>query len=310
MADLPVADALFPRARKVAGVGVAVLGGDDRERTLVVALLEAGYRVICAGRDLSVLETVAGAETAAPGEALGPGTRVVVGPMAGIAADGTVWSREPHPGAALTPQMLGRLPRGALWFSGKISGPVEAARREMGIQFIDLAEHDVLAVLNGVPSAEGAIMMAMQESPFCLHGSQSLVLGFGRTAGPLAMMLAGLRSRVTVVARSDAARARAGAMGYEAAGFEDLPALMGGHPRFCFNTVPALVLTAEVLAAADPGMLVVDVASRPGGTDFAAAARLGIKALLAPGLPGLVAPRTAGGHLAQIILKTLKERGL
>jgi len=46
--------------------------------------------------------------------------------------------------------------------------------------------------------------------------------------------------------------------------------------------------------------VIVDLASIPGGTDFEYAQMLGIKALLAPGLPGIVAPKTAGRILAQI----------
>jgi dipicolinate synthase subunit A len=49
--------------------------------------------------------------------------------------------------------------------------------------------------------------------------------------------------------------------------------------------------------------LIIDLASKPGGTDFRYAEKRGIKALLAPGLPGIVAPKTAG----QIIAKTLSR---
>ncbi len=297
-------------ASKVEGVSVAVLGGDDRERLLITGLLAAGYRVLLAGRDVSAPESAAGAESVPPEAALR--ARAIVGPMAGIAADGRVWSRPPHPGLSLEPAVLEGLPPGVLWASGKVQWPLLAAllaREANGLHFVDLSEHDVLAVLNAVPSAEGAIMMAMQGSPFCLHRAHSIVCGFGRTAQTLAILLDGLRSRVTVVARSAAARARAQAMGYAAAGFDALGDL-AGQARFCFNTVPAPVLTAGVLHRASRDMLVIDLASKPGGTDFAAAERLGIKAILAPGLPGLRAPRTAGENLTQVILEILKERGL
>jgi dipicolinate synthase subunit A len=74
-----------------------------------------------------------------------------------------------------------------------------------------------------------------------------------------------------------------------------------------FNTVPSMVLTAEMLENVSPEAVIIDIASAPGGTDFHAANRLMIKAVLAPGLPGRVAPKTAGRILAATILGFLAE---
>ena len=70
--------------------------------------------------------------------------------------------------------------------------------------------------------------------------------------------------------------------------------------NFIFNTVPALVLTKDILAKAQKNVLIYDIASAPGGTDFAAARALGLQAALLPGLPGKVAPLTVGRQLAEI----------
>ena len=71
-----------------------------------------------------------------------------------------------------------------------------------------------------------------------------------------------------------------------------LTALAGLAPAFdtVVNTVPARVLTAPVLAALRPGSLIVDLASKPGGTDFDAARRLGHKVIHALSLPAVCAP--------------------
>jgi dipicolinate synthase subunit A len=68
-----------------------------------------------------------------------------------------------------------------------------------------------------------------------------------------------------------------------------------------FNTVPALVINREVIKTANPECLIIDLAASPGGTDFEAANQFGIKAILAPGLPGKVAPVSAGKILAEVI---------
>lgn len=74
------------------------------------------------------------------------------------------------------------------------------------------------------------------------------------------------------------------------------------------NTIPAPVLTEPVLAALRPGSLIVDLASKPGGTDFAAAQRLGCKAIHALSLPAACAPDTAGEAVARTVLTILRER--
>ena len=53
--------------------------------------------------------------------------------------------------------------------------------------------------------------------------------------------------------------------------------------------------------------LIIDLASKPGGTDFRYAEKRGIKAILTPGLPGIVAPKTAGQILANVLAELLHE---
>ena len=71
---------------------------------------------------------------------------------------------------------------------------------------------------------------------------------------------------------------------------------------------PSVLVTAAVLAALPKGCLIVDLASKPGGTDFAAARRLGHTALHALSLPTVWAPETAGEALARTVQTILQER--
>jgi dipicolinate synthase subunit A len=286
------------------GAVVSVLGGDDRERELILALVGAGYAVRVAGRRLSGAETAAGARTVELETALG--SPWVIGPLPGVDGEGQVYARPPHPGVTVSAQSLGGIPPGATWFLGRTREPLRSSILERGVKLVDLNEVEELTVLNSIPSAEGALQMAMELSPFCLHGAAALVLGYGKTGQTLAWMLRGLGSRVNVFARRPEARARAFAAGHDVESFEALAGSLA-HAEFCFNTVPAPVLTADLLANANPELTIVDLASRPGGTDFDAATARGIRARLAPGLPGIVAPRTAGLFLARVILGLLKE---
>ena len=71
----------------------------------------------------------------------------------------------------------------------------------------------------------------------------------------------------------------------------------------------SLILDREVLRHAGPGCLVIDLASRPGGVDFEAAKELGVRVIWALGLPGKVAPVTAGLAIRDTIYHILNELG-
>src|SRR5690606_15669718 len=98
-------------------------------------------------------------------------------------------------------------------------------------------ELDEVAILNSIPTAEGAIARAMAELDVTLHGSRAVVLGFGRCAATLARMLAGIGARVRVVARDRAQLARAFEMGFETGRLDELP-LWVRDAAVVFNTVP------------------------------------------------------------------------
>ncbi|MBO8128833.1 MAG: dipicolinate synthase subunit DpsA [Peptococcaceae bacterium] len=176
--------------------------------------------------------------------------------------------------------------------------------QQLNLHLIELNNMDEFAILNSIPSAEGVIQMAMESSPITIHGSTSMVLGFGRTAMTLARMLAALGSHTTVVARNPAALARAYEMGFHTLAFPSLPSHVGDY-NFIFNTVPALVLNRDILQRMNPETIIIDLASAPGGVDYEAAKQLNIKAKLAPSLPGMVAPKSAGQILASVIARLL-----
>ena len=53
--------------------------------------------------------------------------------------------------------------------------------------------------------------------------------------------------------------------------------------------------------------MIIDLASYPGGVDFAYAEKCGIKAIHALSLPGKIAPKSAGEIIESTILNILKE---
>ena len=196
---------------------------------------------------------------------------------------------------------------GALALGGRVSAQAAEIAREASVELIDYFAREELTVYNAIPTAEGCIGILLAKRIRTLWGANLLVLGFGPVGQALAVRLAALGSTVTVTARRPAQRAMAESLGLRAVPLTGLEGLL---PAFdtVVNTIPAQVLTAPALACLRPESLVVDLASKPGGTDFAAAQRLGHRAIHALSLPAVCAPETAGEAVVRTVQTILQER--
>lgn len=195
-----------------------------------------------------------------------------------------------------------------LALGGKVSAPVRAAADAAGIELVDYFARPELASLNAVPTAEGCLCLLMQLRDRTIWQSPILVLGYGRVGRAVARRLQVLGAVVTVAARSPEQRAGARCAGCRAADLTQLRRMLPGFDAVV-NTIPAPVLGREELSCLPQGALVIDLASMPGGTDFAAAKALGIRAEHALSLPARCAPQTAGELVADTVLNILEERG-
>ena len=196
---------------------------------------------------------------------------------------------------------------GALALGGKLSAQARQIAAEAGVELVDYFAREELILCNAIPTAEGCIGILLQQRTRTLWGAEVLVLGFGPVGQALAVRLSALGAGVTVCARRPEQRALAESLGLRAA---PLTALAGLAPAFdtVVNTIPAPVLGDGVLARLRSGSLIVDLASKPGGTDFAAAARRGHRAIHALSLPAACAPETAGEAVARTVQTMLQER--
>lgn len=88
---------------------------------------------------------------------------------------------------------------------------------------------------------------------------------------------------------------------------EDIQRKLGGMDVI-INTVPVRILTENRLKNVDKETLCLDLASKPGGIDFTAASKMGLKIIWALSLPGEVAPITSGEIIKDTIYNIIKER--
>ena len=139
---------------------------------------------------------------------------------------------------------------------------------------------------NGWITAEATIAEVLQQSEKSIFGQKVLITGYGCCGEKIAKLFAKLGARVIVAARRGAVRETVVKDGFEAIAFEQLEKTLVDVATV-INTVPAQVLTEDCIRRMPHESLIIDIASKPGGTDFEAAKRYGIKAKLALGLPGI-----------------------
>lgn len=280
----------------------AVVGGDLRYVYLAGALAEDGYKVIAVGFDNTDLPPcVAGCTDAAQAITL---SDAVILPMP-VSTDGKLINAPFSRLCLPLEQVYAAVKPTQLVFGGGVSTDVCEAftRREVVIQ--DYLKREELAVRNAVPTAEGAIQLALEELPVTIDGSSCLITGYGRIGKVLARLLISMGAKVTVAARKCADRAWARVQGCRAVHTDELATL----PSFdaVFNTVPTLLFDRRVLSSLDRRTLIVDLASRPGGVDFNAAADLHLKTVWALSLPGRVAPKTAADIIKTTVMNMVRE---
>jgi len=194
-----------------------------------------------------------------------------------------------------------------LLLAGKMSQGTKAVADVFGVKWVDYFMREELEILNAIPTCEGALQIAMEELPITLFGCDVVVTGFGKVAQPIVMALRALGAHVTVCARKPSARAKARSFGVNAVGFSSLKECMSSA-QLVINTVPQAVIERRELITAK-NALVIDLASKPGGVDMEAAKDLGVKVIWALGLPGKVAPVTAGNIIKETICNILGELG-
>ena len=276
---------------------VSLIGGDERSRILAAKLAAAGYPVKVAAlegteRPLLPWRKAAGRPVVLLPTPLTRDGETLFAPDAG----------EPIPLTAL----VGALRPGARLIGGALPAWFAHAAAAKGCAAHDLLAREEVARANAVLTAEGALALAIGESPRALAGSRCVVVGSGRCGRALATRLRALGAGVTLTARKRRHRLWARLHGLRPLATDKLAAAAPACD-FLFNTVPAPVVGEGVLAALPEGALTVELASGAVGVDLAAAGRLGKKALYAPGLPGKTAPATAADILWQAVSAILRE---
>jgi dipicolinate synthase subunit A len=280
------------------GLNILIIGGDRREVDLYLYLKKIGANVHLYGfekypftKEISVSDNLVESIKL---------SQVIIAPLMGIEANGEVYAPFAREKVYLNePQILKAISSKTIFFAGYIWPSLKEMLIQKNVLVYETRDMDAISIPNAIPTAEGAIQVAMENTEITLYNSKSMVLGFGRCGIILAKTLKALGAEVTVAVRRkeilpwiEAYKMRPVLLEHVAEEVEKADII--------FNTIPALILDAEVLYRINKSTLIIDIATSPGGVDLAVAERLNIKAISLPGLPGRVAPKTAAKILCKV----------
>lgn len=282
---------------------IAIIGGDKRNIELANLLEEDRHQVLVYGFDkLDLLLN----KTEKLHEAI-VDSDVIIGPLP-FSEDYEHINAPFFTGKLRIDEVLGVLKKNQIFTAGKIPKGFIELGDQLGVKVIDYFAREEMQALNAIPTAEGAIQVAMEELRTTIHGSNCLVLGYGRIGKSLSRMLHGIGANLFVEARDYGDIAWIKNNNYNPIHIKELKYYLS-NMDVVFNTIPNLILDEELLVKLKDDVLVIELASKPGGIDLESAKDLGIKVVSALGLPGKVAPVSAAGAIKDTVYNIIEEMG-
>ena len=284
---------------------IAVVGGDLRIVKLIEMLNADGYTVYTYGlensEDVLNMESVEMCPTIKEAVA---SSKVVVGPIP-LSSDRKNVSAPFGRNNIDLDEFIKEI-KGKHLIAGNIN--IKEKLDANNIEFTDILKREEFVVLNAIATAEGTIQIAMEETQRTIHGTKTLIMGFGRVGKVLSKMLHGIGSDVYCEARKNEDIAWIKAYGYTPVHLNDLNENLNQFD-IIINTIPFQILDKERLGFLKDDVVIIDLASNPGGVDRRAAREKGLKVIWALSLPGKVAPLTSAEFIKEALYHVLKELG-
>lgn len=281
---------------------IALIGGDARTAYMLPYLVGKGYRVICYG--LSQISEMEGCmiEAQSLHEAI-ESSKYIVGGIPFLKGN-LVSCFQKLPDLQVE-ELYRSLRNGQILFGGILPEEFIDVCEEKGVTCYDFMKNEPYVIRNAIATAEGSILEALQNQKTNIHGSRSLVLGYGRCGRALAQKLKGMDAKVSVCSQCEEELAYADSFGMKTVNLKDLKKCIEDY-EYIYNTIPARILSRDTLVKIRKDALVIDIASLPGGVDDEAAERIGVKVLHCYGLPGKYAPKAVAEGLVEYVIQSIE----
>lgn len=283
---------------------VTVLGGDIRSIILSKLLSDEGYDVTIYGFDDKYLEDILNVKKADDICSALNECDFLVGPIP-FSRDGKKLNAPLFSDEIFIEDIIYSMKVGSEVSAIYIPKNVIDRLEEKNIKSHELSNNETMNIMNAIPTAEGGINFAIENTKFTIFGSKVLILGYGRIGKILANVLKAMNAVVYVEARKESDLAWIKAMGYNPVNLKDLDSVLSKFD-IIYNTIPSMILDKSRINMIKKDCLIIDLSTNPGGVDFEACKDRGLKAHLVLGIPGKVAPHTAAVYIKDALLGIMR----
>lgn len=288
---------------------IAVIGGDTRQLAVADFFSLKGYSVTVWGIESDGEHEGCSFETSLKKALCSADILILPLPLS---TDSIRLNAPMYEGDSVKITDLGELiPSGRIVYVGKATEEFKNKCKEKNIICVDYFEDECLCIKNALLTAEASADILMRELPFSVDSSRVMIIGYGRVGKLLTNLLLRLNANVTVAARRKEDLAYAECIGAktvridESKRFRGLLEINNGYD-VVFNTVPVNMIDRELIKDINKNVILIDLASPPGGVDIRAAKEYKINTIWALSLPGKFSPHRAGHIIAEAILDDLE----
>ena len=206
-------------------------------------------------------------------------------------------------------RIFSRLGQKKTILAGKVSPAIKNQANQFSLRVFDYYEHESFTDENAYITAEGALYIAMENLVLAVRDSHHLIIGSGRIAKHLFLLLRGMGARVTIVCRNIHDILWASALRADVVDLAGESEALEGAFATCdviYNTVPERVIPHSCYSCAKKSALYIELV---GDEKLAEdAKKSGCKCICAPALPIRYAPESASRLLAYAVCDVIGKR--
>ncbi|HEY8364303.1 MAG TPA: hypothetical protein VIK84_01915 [Haloplasmataceae bacterium] len=189
-------------------------------------------------------------------------------------------------------------------YTGLISETLKKQCNERGIRLVSYLSEE-MAIKNNYITTEGIIEAMVNNSEKAIFNSQILIIGYGKLGQICGKVLKALKGNITISCRHEKDILNAKINEFKVITHPQIISCINQFD-FIINTVPYRLLNHTILRKINKScQVIIDVSSKPYGLDHDYANKIGVRVLLLPGIPGKIAPITAGEIIGEYIYRDI-----
>lgn len=286
------------------------LGGDRRTIEVINYLYSNNFEITAVGYDSGIFDEIVNYSKI--DELVMGDFDLIFFPINGVNMDLSINCDYSNNPVYLKDDILKDVKKKTLIFTGIKSKKLEEILEIGNKKAITIMDDPQVKKDNSIPTVEGIIGDLVYNTESTICNSNIFVLGYGNIGLRLVDSLISLDANVTVgVIRNE---------DYYILSKKMIPCIYTNNQQsmdevihnseIIINTVPSLIINSDYLNLVNKDTYILDISSYPYGVDFNYAGKLNIKYKLLPGIPGKVAPKTAGKILTKKINSILKGENI